>query len=237
VTPSLIILAATFGGAAGAFLPRVAHRLAVPFAAPPRSACATCDRPFAENPSAWVRAGTACPCGGIAWPTIAATALVAALLAAALGSSPLLPVLLPVAVLGVLLGAIDLRCRRLPDPLVAALALLTVGPLTAAALVAGEPGRLGRAVAAAGLCGTAYLVLAILPGAGLGFGDVKLAAVLGFALGFAGWPAMLVGLVAPHVINGPIALFLLVTGRARRRTALPFGPALLTGALLAIVLA
>jgi leader peptidase (prepilin peptidase)/N-methyltransferase len=63
---------------------------------------------------------------------------------------------------------------------------------------------------------------------------VKLAAVLGFVLGFAGWPAVLAGLAAPHLINAPVAAFLLLTRRAGRRTALPFGPALLTGALLAL---
>jgi leader peptidase (prepilin peptidase)/N-methyltransferase len=43
--------------------------------------------------------------------------------------------------------------------------------------------------------------------------------------------------IAPHLINGPIALALLVRRRAGRRSALPFGPALLAGALLAVVTA
>jgi leader peptidase (prepilin peptidase)/N-methyltransferase len=46
-----------------------------------------------------------------------------------------------------------------------------------------------------------------------------------------------VGLLAPHLINGPVALFLLVTRRASARRPLPFGPALLAGALLAITAA
>ena len=69
---------------------------------------------------------------------------------------------------------------------------------------------------------------------GLGLGDVKLAAVLALILGFAGWPAVVTGVLAAHLINGPIALFLLVNGRRR---ALPFGPALLAGALLALTTA
>jgi leader peptidase (prepilin peptidase)/N-methyltransferase len=105
-----------------------------------------------------------------------------------------------------------------------------------AAVTAGESGRVGRGALAAVLCGAAYLVVALLPGGGLGFGDVKLAAVLGFALGWIGWPAVLAGLILPHVINGPVALFLLVSGRARRGTALPLGPALLAGALLAVAI-
>ena len=84
------------------------------------------------------------------------------------------------------------------------------------------------------LVGAAYLIVALLPGRGLGLGDVKLGAVLGFALGFLGWPALVAGVVLPHLINGPAALVLLLARRARRRTPLPFGPALLVGALLAV---
>ena len=168
--------------------------------------------------------------------TVLAGALAAGLLAATIGPSPLLLVVLPASVLGVLLAAIDVRCLRLPDPLVAALAGVTVVPLTVVAALTGEPGRLGRAVVGAGLSAAAYLIIALLPGHGLGLGDVKLATVLGFVLGFAGWPATAVGLIAPHLINGPIALALLATRRAGRRTALPFGPALLAGALLGLAL-
>jgi leader peptidase (prepilin peptidase)/N-methyltransferase len=148
----------------------------------------------------------------------------------------LLPAAVLVAVLGVLLAVVDLGCLRLPDPLVGALAVLTVLPPAVVAVTAGEPGRLGRGALAAGLCGAAYLMVAMLPGGGLGFGDVKLAAVLGFPLGWIGWPAVLAGLILPHVINGPVALVLLASGRARRDTALPLGPALLAGALLAVAI-
>jgi leader peptidase (prepilin peptidase)/N-methyltransferase len=169
--------------------------------------------------------------------TVGAGALAAGSLAAVLGGSLLLLVVLPATVLGVLLAAVDVRCHRLPDPLVATLALVTVLPLGAGALLTGEPGRLGRAVAAAGVCFSAYLIIANLPGRGLGLGDVKLAAVLGFLLGFAGWPAVAAGLIVPHLINGPVALALLLSGRANRRTVLPLGPALLAGALTGLVLA
>jgi leader peptidase (prepilin peptidase)/N-methyltransferase len=154
-------------------------------------------------------------------------------LASAVGGAagwPAAAVVILVAVLGVLLAAIDLACLRLPDPLVGVLAVVLVVPLC----VVGSPGQLGRAVLSAGCLGVAYLILLILPGAGLGFGDVKLAMVLGFALGFAGWPAVLIGVVAPHMINGPVALFLLISRKAGRRTALPLGPALLAGALIAV---
>jgi leader peptidase (prepilin peptidase)/N-methyltransferase len=228
----LVIFAAAFGAAAAAFVPRVAHRLAVPFAAASRSACASCARPFPPGLPGWVRAGPPCPCAAAPWPTVLGSAAAAGLLAATLGPAPLLPVLLPAVVLGALLVEIDLRCLRLPDPVVAALAVLVAAPLIAF----GEPGRLSRALLAAALVGLAYLIVAILPGGGLGLGDVKLATVLAFVLGYLGWPAVAIGSLAPHLINGPVVLFLLATRRAGRRTAVPFGPALLAGALTAVAL-
>jgi leader peptidase (prepilin peptidase)/N-methyltransferase len=159
-------------------------------------------------------------------------AAVSALLAAAVGPSPLLPGYLLAAVTGLLLAIIDLRCLRLPDLLVGALVVMAAVP--AAVL---QPERIGRAALASAAVLVAYLVVALLPRGGLGLGDVKLAAALGLILGFAGWPAVLAGVLVPHLINGPIALFLLVTGRAGRERALPFGPALLAGALLALITA
>ncbi|WP_067509638.1 A24 family peptidase [Actinoplanes sp. TFC3] len=226
----LIVGAAVFGGASAAFVPRIAHRLAVPRGTPARTACAHCAKPMLD----WVRAGAPCSCSRQPLWTVGAAALVASLLGAVLGESLLLLIVLPASVLAVLLAAVDMRCQRLPDPLVAALALITAVPLGAGAVLAGEPARLLRAVAAAGVCFSAYLMIALI-GRGLGLGDVKLAAVLGFVLGYAGWPAVLAGLIVPHLINGPLAVVLLVTRRAHRRSTLPLGPALLTGALVGLV--
>jgi leader peptidase (prepilin peptidase) / N-methyltransferase len=230
----LVLLAVVFGAAGGAFVPRIAHRLAVASGRPPRSACAACARPFPSGPAGWVRAGAACPCARFPWGTVAGSAAAAGLLGATVGGRVVLPVLLVGAVMGAVLAQIDVRCRRLPDPVVALLAVSAGAPLIVGAVVAGEPARAGRGVLAAVLVGMAYLGVALLPGGGLGPGDVKLAAVLAFVLGFLGWPAVAVGTVLPHLINGPVALVLLLTGRVRRRAALPFGPALLVGALLGV---
>lgn len=156
--------------------------------------------------------------------------LTAALLAAAFGPVPLLVVLLPAVPLAIRLAEVDLLTLRLPDRWVGALGLLIGLPLSLGCRPA-----VPRAAAAAALLGIGYLAIALLPGRGLGLGDVKLAAVLGYLLGFAGWPAVLTGAVVPHLLAGPVALVLLLTGRAGRRTAVPLGPALLAGALIAAV--
>lgn len=230
---AVTVCAVVFGGASAAFVPRLAHRLAVPRGTDPRSTCADC----AAALQTWVRAGAQCRCAGPPVWTVTTGAVVGGLLGATIGRTPLLLVLLPAAVLGLLLAVIDIRCLRLPDPLVALLAAGTVLPLSAGALLAGDPSRIGRATLAAFLSGALYLIIALLPGAGLGLGDVKLATVLGFTLGFIGWPALAAGLLVPHLINGPVALALLVARRAERRTALPLGPALLGGALIGVLTA
>ncbi|MFD0519269.1 prepilin peptidase [Paractinoplanes durhamensis] len=158
-----------------------------------------------------------------------AGATVAAVLAVAVGPSPELPAYLLAAVPGLLLAMIDMHCLRLPDPLVGALAITAAGPLAVL-----HPGRVGASLVAAVAVLTAYVILAFF--GGLGLGDVKLAAVLALILGFAGWPAVFLGVLAPHLINGPIALFMLVTRRAGRRGPIAFGPALLVGAVLGLAL-
>mgnify|MGYP006193708693 FL=1 len=76
---------------------------------------------------------------------------------------------------------------------------------------------------------------------GLGMGDVKLAPALGLYLGYLGWNAVLVGIIAGFVLGALAALVVLVRDAAARkplagalRTALPFGPFLLAGTLVGL---
>jgi leader peptidase (prepilin peptidase)/N-methyltransferase len=184
-------------------------------------------------------AGAVAGCvGGLATPLIAPRFQAAArawpyacggaLLGAALGWRLDWPTLWPwlvVLVAGLPLCAIDLAVHRLPDVIVL--------PATAlAALSAWSP----RALAGGAVLATGYAVLAVLPRSGLGFGDVKLAGLLGVALAALGRPALVWGTVLAFGLGGVVALALLVTRRARRDTQLPFGPAMLAGALLAALL-
>ena len=238
-----VLVSALLGSLAGALAPRPVYRLSVHYGSPPRTGCGRCGHPFPVGAAGWLRLSARCPgcrlrLGPPGWLTALAGAAACGLTTWALAGSGALVVtaFLAVAVLGVPLAAIDIACLRLPDPLVAATGLATLAPLAGAAFVAGDPGPLVRGLAGAAALGGVHLVLAVLPGAHLGFGDVKLAAVLGLPLGWLGWSAVLLGGILPHLINGPVALGLLLTGRAGRRTELPLGPALLAGALAATVL-
>ena len=69
---------------------------------------------------------------------------------------------------------------------------------------------------------------------GMGGGDVKLAFLLGLYLGWLGWGAVVVGAVAGFAIQAVLAVGLLAVRRVGLRTELPFGPAMLLGAAVAI---
>ncbi|HEX5597766.1 MAG TPA: prepilin peptidase [Micromonosporaceae bacterium] len=238
---ALAAAGAAVGAAVGAVTPRIAYRLSVPYGSPPRMGCQHCARPFTPGLPGWIRPTVGCPgcphrLGPRRWHCLLAGTGSFALLCWTLGTSRALPAYLVVAGFGLVLAFVDLACLRLPDPLVAAAFLAGGSGLALAATVEGAWDDLGRAALGALVSAGAYLVLALLPGANLGFGDVKLAGVLGLLLGWLGWPAVLLGLALPHLINGPVALGLLLARRAGRRTELPLGPALLAGALLAVVL-
>ena len=81
-----------------------------------------------------------------------------------------------------------------------------------------------------------YLVLALVSPGGLGMGDVKFAAVIGTMLASRGWTELLLGAAAGFVLAALAAAVLLLTGRARRGTPLPFGPMMLAGAVLVLAL-
>ena len=68
----------------------------------------------------------------------------------------------------------------------------------------------------------------------MGFGDVKLAGVLGLFLGFLGWAPLVVGAAAAFLLGGVFGIVLLIAGRAKRGRAIPFGPWMVVGAWIGI---
>ncbi|MGY2129216.1 prepilin peptidase [Blastococcus sp. SYSU DS0617] len=163
-----------------------------------------------------------------------ATAAVFALVALRFGAAWELPAFLAGAGAGVLLAVIDVHHRLLPDRVVVP-ALLTGGLLlTGAAVADGRWDDLLRAGLGAGVLFGVFLVLALISPSALGMGDVKLAALLGLYLGWLGWDAVLLGAAAGFVVQAVLALLLLATRRVGLRGELPFGPAMLLGAAVAV---
>jgi prepilin signal peptidase PulO-like enzyme (type II secretory pathway) len=127
------------------------------------------------------------------------------------------------------LAGIDIAERRLPNRIVL--------PATAIVLTAQTvlwPDRAAEWTLAA-LGGALVLLLPLLVlKSGVGMGDVKLMLLLGAALGSAIVTALLIGSIAA---GGYAAILLVRGGRGARRDAFPFGPFLVFGALVALLLA
>lgn len=146
-----------------------------------------------------------------------------------------LPAYLYLVAVGVALAFIDLDTRRLPNALTLPSYVVGLVLLAMPAVVDARLDDLVRAVLGAAALFGFYFLLALIYPAGMGFGDVKLAGVLGLYLGFLGWDAVIVGGFAGFLIGAVVGVGLMVAGRARRRTAVPFGPSMLAGTLVGVL--
>jgi leader peptidase (prepilin peptidase)/N-methyltransferase len=130
----------------------------------------------------------------------------------------------------------DVRTHRLPNRIVlpTLAALIVLGALDA--LVAGQSAAFLRALLGMVILGGFYAVLRGISRAGMGGGDVKLAAVIGFVLGWHGWQSLAIGAASAFVLGALYALVLILLRRADGATRIAFGPWMIAGALLGIVL-
>jgi leader peptidase (prepilin peptidase)/N-methyltransferase len=164
-----------------------------------------------------------------------ATAL-SGLMVWAFGLDWVLVSLIPFVIFLSAMTVIDLRELRIPDRLTKPAAMAVV-PLLALGLLSDWNGiSLVRALVGALAMGAFYFILFFIYPAGMGFGDVKLAPIIGAQLGFFGWIPEVRGLIAAYLIVGPVAILLLIFGRAHAKTGFPFGPFMATGAVVALVL-
>jgi leader peptidase (prepilin peptidase) / N-methyltransferase len=156
-----------------------------------------------------------------------------------LGFSPELPAVLAFIFGGALLAVIDWKIQRLPTQIVY-YTLAGVGAgLVFASLVTWEWVPLATAAAGGLLFANAFFLLYVITRqfAGMviiGFGDVRLAAVLGLLLGWYGLPYVLYGAIAGNLLAALVAL---ATCLHRRTLVMryAFGPPLIAGTL-AVVL-
>ncbi|HEX7538204.1 MAG TPA: prepilin peptidase [Dermatophilaceae bacterium] len=149
----------------------------------------------------------------------------------------LLPAYLYLGAVGAALTLIDLDVHRLPDLIVLPSYPIALVLLLVPTVVTGHWGYLLRAVLAGLALFVVYFVLALVSpgGGGLGFGDVKLAGVLGLLLGWLGWGPVVVSVMAAFLIGGVLALALLLARRASRSTQIAFGPSMILGAWVALM--
>lgn len=155
----------------------------------------------------------------------------------AVGPNAAMPAFIYLGAVGTLLALIDIEVHRLPDKLTLASYPIVAALLLIPAIADGQWGAYGRAWLGALAMFAFYLALALIYPAGMGMGDVKLAGVLGLGLGFLGWPYVIVGLFAAFLLGAVIGIALMIFGKAGRKTAVPFGPFMIAGAIVAMMFA
>jgi leader peptidase (prepilin peptidase)/N-methyltransferase len=134
----------------------------------------------------------------------------------------------------VALSWIDLKTQRLPRQIIYWTALIGVPLLCVAALVEHEPKRIWMMLLGAGIAFALMGLIYVVSRGGMGDGDVRLSPLLGAYLGFLNPGLVPIGLFFGFCLGAVVGVALMVAGKAGRRTAVPFGPFLALGTVLAI---
>jgi leader peptidase (prepilin peptidase) / N-methyltransferase len=254
----VLALAAVLGLSIGSFLNVVIYRVPAgkSIVAPP-SACPNCDHQIGARDNiplvSWlVLRGKCRNCAtpiSVRYPLVeAGTALffvlVALLYAPALVDSTgaltavanllVLSSFLYLCAISVALAMIDVEVHRLPNSIVLPAYIVAAVTLTVASFITGDYAQLLRAGIGMAALALLYFVIAVAYPGGMGFGDVKLAGVLGAYLGWAGWGALITGSLLAFLLGGIFGLVLVLLKRKNRKSGIPFGPWMVAGAWIGI---
>lgn len=227
VDPAAVALGAVGCSAAGLLVPSLIARIPEPEPDP---------ADVGDHPRPSYAAVAAAPTLGT---VAAALCLVSgALVGLGVGTAWPLLYLLPLVPVGVALALVDLRTRLLPTAVVrpTLVGVVLLGSL--AAYLERDLDALVRAGIATVVVFGVFFALWWIHPPGMGYGDVRLSAVLGFALGYLGWAEVLVGIYGAFLVFAVPGLFVAIFRRSRAvlAVAYPFGPFLLGGALAGVVL-
>jgi len=209
----------------GAMAPSLVQRLPEPRPEP--------DRPAPATPKETYAAIAVRP--GFRVRTAIWSALFAATFGAVLGWDWPLVYLVPLTPLAVVLSVIDWRTKLLPTRLIVPAYLFLLPVLVALGLITGDWSALGLALGAGIAVRGFYWLFWRFPRSGMGFGDVRLAGLIGLALGFLGWGELLVGVYAGFLL-GAVVGGALAVAKVLDRRSFPFGPFMLVGAAMGVLL-
>ena len=162
------------------------------------------------------------------WWHVATAAIAGGWFASWLGLTLPLLAFVALAAVWAIAATIDVAEHHLPNP-------LTYGAFPGFLLLllpSAQWDALGRAALAGLVVCVVYFAMAFASPRSFGLGDVKLGLSAGAALGWFSWRAVWLGSAAAFLLFAVVALALLVSRRAGRKTDLPFGPFIMVGALL-----
>jgi len=237
---------ALLGLAIGSFLNVVIYR--VPrheSIVSPRSACPTCHAPIRERDNipvlSWlVLRGHCRDCHSpisVRYPLVElGNAVLFAAAAARLGFNWDLPAFLVLFAGLLALACVDAELMVLPKSIVYSTFALVAGLLLLAAGLTGHWRDLLTAIIFAVGWFVIFFALNAFNPRYLGFGDVRLALVLGLALGWLGWRYVVLGFFAANLIGAIVGLILIATKRARLDQQVPFGVFLALGTAFAVLI-
>jgi leader peptidase (prepilin peptidase)/N-methyltransferase len=174
---------------------------------------------------------------GLGWRSAVVSGVCGGLLGAATGFDWSLLWLVPLTPVAVALSVIDWHTRLLPRRIVVPATLAAIVVVTVVGLATGEREALVRALLAMVVARSFFWLLWFLRSAGMGFGDVRLAAPVGLVLGWASWGALAIGLWTGFIAFAVPALGLAIVRRDRGmlKKSFPFGPFMVIGALVGLV--
>ncbi len=197
-----------------------------------RGKCRNCKAPISVR-YPLVELATGLFFGVVAW--FAADAILRAeTLPAMIAAILVLLAYLYLAAISIALALIDLDVKRLPNAIVLPAYIVAVVLFGIASILLGDYSMLVRAAISMVILAAAYFAMALAYPKGMGLGDVKLAGVLGFYLGWVSWGALAVGAFAAFILGGLYGVVLIVARRATRKSGIPFGPWMLVGAWIGI---
>ena len=244
VLAPLVVLCGVLGLMVGSFLNVVIHRVPKDESiVTPRSHCPNCDTELANRDNipvlSWlVLRGRCRTCGhpiSARYPVVEAiTGATFAALALRFGWDEALPAYLVFAAFLIALSGIDLDTFLLPKKLVWPSFFAGVVLLGGASLLQSDSRSAIEAAIGSALAFGALFIVHFISPKGMGFGDVRLAAVLGLHLGWLTLGQVGVGLFLSFTLSAVVGVALIALGLKTRKDRVPFGPFLAAGTLLAV---
>src|SRR5205807_6335645 len=245
MTAVVAAVCGVLGLAVGSFLNVVIHRVPLKQSVVrPRSHCPRCGTQLAERDNiplvSWVLLRGRCrTCGApisVRYPLVElATAGLFVAAALRFGLDWVLPAYLVLFAALLAISLIDLEHYIIPNRIVYPTLAVSVPLLVLAAAATGHWRDLEHAAIGAVSGWGLMLAIHLVSPRGMGFGDVRLAFVLGLFLGWLSLNHVFLGLFLGFLFGSLVGLVLIVLRRRGRRDHIPFGPFLAAGATVAIL--
>jgi leader peptidase (prepilin peptidase)/N-methyltransferase len=151
------------------------------------------------------------------------------------GGYPLLVAFLYLAAISIALTLIDIDTHTIPNAIVLPSYFVGIVLLSLAGIASDNFAAVERAWLGMFALWLMYFGMAMAYPGGMGFGDVKLAGLVGLYLGYLGWGAFFIGAFTSFILGGFYGITLLLSGRADRKSGIPFGPWMIAGAWLGVL--